>query len=82
MSLRLQNTKKHRLIALCLPVEGNTPSVFTETAFLAEQKIDCKGGNPEYYQHRFADLVKEDGSGLAVLMTVSTAVCRLEMNTA
>ncbi len=67
MSLRLENTKKHRLIALCLPVAEKTPSVFTETAFLAEQKIDCKGENPEYYQHRFADLVKENGSGLAVL---------------
>lgn len=67
MNLRLQNTKKHRLIALCLPMADKPTTVWTETAFLAENKIDCEGDNPEYYQHRFADLVQEDGTGLAVV---------------
>lgn len=67
MAMRLQNTKKHRLIALCLSAADAPETVFTETAFLAENKIDCNGENPEYYQHRFADLVQKDGSGLAVL---------------
>lgn len=67
MKLRLHNTEKHRLIALCIPAAEKTPVVWTETAFLAEHKIDELGENPEYYQHRFADLVQDDESGLAVL---------------
>lgn len=67
MKLRLHNTEKHRLIALCIPAAEKTPAVWTETAFLAEHKIDELGENPEYYQHRFADLVQDDESGLAVL---------------
>lgn len=66
MNLRLHNVHKHRLIALCLPLAEKEPAVWTETAFLAEQKIDCHDKNPENYQHRFADAVGKDGSGLAV----------------
>lgn len=67
MKFRLHNTSKHRLIALCIPAPEKEPVIWTEAAFLAEQKIDAGNGNPEYYQHRFADLVQEDGSGMAVI---------------
>ncbi|MDO4292526.1 MAG: hypothetical protein Q4C65_04750 [Eubacteriales bacterium] len=67
MRLRLANSEKHRLIALCLPLAESEPTVWTETAFLAEQKMDCRDKNPEHYQHRFSDLCSRDGSGLAVL---------------
>lgn len=67
MAVRLHNCEKHRQIDLCIPTVDENPIVWTETAFLAEQKIDPMGENPEYYQHRFADVTAGDGSGLAVL---------------
>lgn len=67
MAVRLHNCEKHRQIDLCIPTVDENPTVWTETAFLAEHKIDPFGENPEYYQHRFADVTAGDGSGLAVL---------------
>lgn len=67
MNIRLHNTEKHRLTALCITAAEKTPRIWNETAFFAEQKMGTMGENPEYYQHRFADLVQADGSGLAVL---------------
>lgn len=65
--IRLHNMEKHRQIAFCLPVRAKKPAVVTETAFLAENKIDCMDANREHYQHRFADLSDEKGSGIALI---------------
>ena len=67
MDVRLQNTERHRQICLDIPVCAEEPSVTTETAFLAENKVDCRDENSEHYQHRFADILEEDGSGIAVV---------------
>lgn len=67
LNLRLHNREKHRLIAMCFPMQAETESVYTETAFLAENKINCDDIAPEYYQHRFADITAKDGSGIAVI---------------
>lgn len=68
MRLKLRSAEKQRMITYNLPVAAENPGVFTETAFLAEDKIDCFDSNMEHYQHRFADITERaDGSGIAVL---------------
>lgn len=68
MRLKLRSAEKQRMITCNLPVAAEHPRVFTETAFLAEDKIDCFDRNMEHYQHRFADITQDrDGSGIAVL---------------
>lgn len=67
MKMRLQNAEKQKLIALCFPMQTESKNVCTETAFLAECKIDCEDTKPEHYQHRFADISAVDGSGMAVV---------------
>lgn len=66
MDMRLHNMEKHRQISLCVPVNAEEPDVRTETAFLAEHKIDCADKNCEHYQHRFADISSQGGTGIAV----------------
>lgn len=67
MNLRLRNAHKHRQISLDIPVLAKKPSVITETAFLAENKVNCHDENSEHYQHRFADISDEDGAGISVI---------------
>lgn len=68
MRLKLRNAEKQKMITYNLPVAAGNPKVFTETAFLAEDKIDCFDKNMEHYQHRFADITEGgNGSGVAVL---------------
>lgn len=67
MSVRLRNGEKHRQITFDLPSASSAPRMTSETAFLAEHKVDLQDENQEYYHHRFADLSGEDGSGIAVL---------------
>lgn len=68
LRLKLRNGEKQKLITFNLPTAAAKPAVFTETAFLAENKIDCFDKNREHYQHRFADITESgDGSGIAVL---------------
>lgn len=68
MNMKLRNGEKQKLISMNVPVAAENPRVWNETAFLAENKVDCKDENPENYQHRFADIEDEkEGSGLAVL---------------
>lgn len=68
MRLKLRNGEKQKMITYNLPVAAKKPAVFTETAFLAEDKIDCFDKNMEHYQHRFADITESgEGSGIAVL---------------
>lgn len=68
MRLKLRSAEKQRMITYNLPIAAECPRVFTETAFLAEDKIDCFDSNMEHYHHRFADITESgDGSGVAVL---------------
>lgn len=67
MDVRLRNAEKHRQITLDIPVAAAEPSVTTETAFLAENKVDCRDENSEHYQHRFADVYDADGSGIGLI---------------
>ena len=67
LDIRLHNMEKHRQISLCVPVLAGKPDVRTETAFLAEHKISPWDSNTEHYQHRFADVSAEDGSGISVI---------------
>lgn len=67
LSMKLRNGEKNRQICLELPVNAEQPTVWNETAFLAENKADCMGENSEHYQHRFADITDENGTGIAVL---------------
>lgn len=68
VNIKLRNAEKQKLITWNIPVAVKDPVVYTETGFLAEDKVDCFGTNMEYYQHRFAQIEeKEDGSGIAVL---------------
>ena len=67
LDVRLHNMEKHRQISLCVPVRADGPDVRTETAFLSEHKISCTDPNREHYQHRFADVSGEDGSGVSVI---------------
>ena len=71
--------EKHRQIDFCMPVKAEQPSVLTETAFLAEEKIDCEDTNTEHYQHRFADVSGADGSGIAIIND-SIYACRQVKN--
>lgn len=64
--MKLRNAEKNRQICMEFPVGVTEPKVVTETGFLAEQKVDCKHRNSEYYQHRFADVSKK-GKGIAFL---------------
>lgn len=79
MDVRLHNMEKHRQIDFCMPVKAEQPSVLTETAFLAEEKIDCEDTNTEHYQHRFADVSGADGSGIAIIND-SIYACRQVKN--
>lgn len=64
--LKLRNAEKHRQITLNIPVKAQDPEVVTETGFLAEKKVDCRGQNQEYCHHRFVDIAEESGRGIAV----------------
>lgn len=66
ISIKLRNAEKHRQISFDIPVKAKKPVVWTETAFLAENKVDCKDINTEHYQHRFADITEENKAGMAV----------------
>ena len=79
MDVRLHNMERHRQIDFCMPVKAEQPSVLTETAFLAEEKIDCEDTNTEHYQHRFADVSGADGSGIAIIND-SIYACRQVKN--
>lgn len=67
ISIKLRNAEKHRQISLDIPVKAKKPVVWSETAFLAENKADGQDTNTEYYQHRFADITQENGAGIAIL---------------
>lgn len=68
LRMKLRNAEKQKMITWNIPVEVKNPAVYTETAFLAENKIDCADETREHYQHRFADITESsDGSGVAVL---------------
>lgn len=67
LSIKLRNGEKHRQITLDIPVKAKNPLVWTETAFLAENKVNCKDSNTEHYQHRFADITEENKGGIAVI---------------
>lgn len=67
INLKFRNGLKHRQICMEIPVLAKEPNVVTETAFLAENKVDCFDKNTEHYQHRFADIFDVDGKGIAVL---------------
>ena len=66
-SIRLRNAEKHSQISLDIPVSANEVHVVNETAFFAEEKVDCCDINSEHYQHRFADITDKSGKGIAVL---------------
>lgn len=67
MEIRLANMHRHRQISLDIPVLAEHPSVVTETAFLAENKVDCQDENTEHYQHRFADISDAGGAGISII---------------
>ena len=65
MNCSIHNHERHTQICFCVPVAGDGHKVATETAFLAEQRVQNDGS--EYYQHRFADIENASGAGIAVL---------------
>lgn len=66
--IKLRNAEKQKLITYNIPVLARDPVVYTETGFLAEDKVDCFDTNIEHYQHRFAQIEdQKDGSGIAVI---------------
>ena len=67
LSVKLRSAEKHRQICLEFPIKAENPTVWTETVFLAENKVNCTDENSEHYQHRFADITAEDGTGIAIL---------------
>lgn len=64
LSVTLTNMERHCQICYCVPGLDEKPLVKSETAFYVEQKITPD--DSEYYQHRFADMENQDGSGIAV----------------
>jgi alpha-mannosidase len=74
MNCRMHNHEGHTQICFCLPVSGKNHMVITETALLAEQKVNNDGS--EYYQHRFADIRNEKGQGIAVINNCSYGMCQ------
>lgn len=68
VNIKLRNAEKQKLITWNIPVSVKNPVVYTETGFLAENKVDCFDSNIEHYQHRFAQLEdRNGGSGIAVI---------------
>lgn len=68
VSMKLRNAEKQKLITWNIPTAAKAPAVYTETGFLAENKVNCDDTNIEHYQHRFAQIEDQsDGSGIAVI---------------
>ncbi|WP_394927426.1 glycoside hydrolase family 38 C-terminal domain-containing protein [uncultured Robinsoniella sp.] len=65
LAVSLTNLERHCQICFCVPGLEELPKVKSETAFYVEQKISPD--DSEYYQHRFADMENQDGSGIAIL---------------
>lgn len=64
LAVSLTNLERHCQICYCVPGLDEQPQVKSETAFYVEQKITPD--DSEYYQHRFADMENQDGSGIAI----------------
>lgn len=65
----IHNFERHVMTTLTIPCVDDEVICHNETHFLKETKAAADGS--EYYQHRFADLVNKDSSGIAVFNNTS-----------